>query len=772
MVSPDTRLAPTSSQCLDTPLREIAASSGYDKQPDKERDIRSYLSALLKYKWLVVTIVVVITSITAIYSLSLPPVYESTAVLQLDAKQSVYMEDSRGTVIRSYSYNDYDYQNTQIRLLSNPHLMRQVVLTLDLEHNPGFLSNLDDGNIFTNIRRIFSPKRAAAPATTAARDAATETNVNELSQARIQQLEPYVAAIAASVKVQPVVGTSLVNITMTHRDPQIAMQVVDVLTKTFISKSTDYEKRGTQEAAETLSRQISELQTKIKEAEDARLAYLKSHDLPLEKAEGRNLTADRLGRLSAQLLDAEADRKQLEATYETAKGASDLATVPSVKDSEEMKELRKTIHQLEQKRTSLLQTYTAEWPEVRKVESEIRELQNLIGKTSRDTVTTLKSKLEAAIGREAKLREAYYQERAAANDQTQDGIALSSLNQQIDINRQVYNMLFQRQTEMQVNSLDKSIRLGIVTPAIVPTAPVGPARLSKVIIAFAISLMLGIGLAFVCNQFDNTLKSAEDVATHLSLPTLALIPTGDMNGNGSLKRRVLRRGGRTTPAEAPLALISDLRSPAAEAYRHLLATLLFTPGRFNRTMLVTSGSPFEGKTTVATNTAVALAQSGAKVLLIDCDLRRPRVHCHFGLENSMGLTTYLSGRQDIDSLLRSHELYPNLKVISAGPMPANPADFLGSTEMRILMKVVGEQYDHVVIDSPPATSFADASILASLVDGVIIVAHSNLTSRGVVRRVKQRLEAVGANVYGVVLNHVNPGADAFYSEYYNAYEED
>ncbi|HKP39344.1 MAG TPA: polysaccharide biosynthesis tyrosine autokinase [Pyrinomonadaceae bacterium] len=765
MVSHDTRLTATWSRSLDTPLHEISPSSG---SAGNERDVRDYLAPVVRHKWLILTIVVVATSAAAIYALRLPPIYESTAVLQLDSKESLYMEDSRGRVIRTYSDN-YDYQNTQVRLLSNPHLMRQVVLKLDLEHKPGFLSDHQESNFFSSIRRMFS--RPAAPAIPVP-DAIAETDVNELSQARIRQLEPYVATIAAGLKVQLVDSTSLVNVTMTHRDPQLAMEVVDTLTKVFVSHSSEYENRGTQEAAETLSHQIAELQTRIKEAEDARLNYLKSHDLPLAKGDGRNLTADRLGKLSSQLLDAENDRKQIEAAYESAKGTTELSALPSVQSSDEIKELRRTINQLQQKRTSLLQIYTADWPEVKKIESEIRQVQDLIAKSSSEAVGALKAKLDAAVGREAKLREAYYTERASANDQTQDEIALSSLNQQIDINRQVYNMLFQRQTEMQVNAQDKSIRLGIVTPAVVPSVPVGPQRASKIITAFLFSLMFGIGLAFVVHQFDNTLKSADDVAAHLSLPTLALIPTSEANGNGSFRSKVLRRVRTHGTRVTPLALSADLRSPTAEAYRHLLASLLFTPGRSTRTILVTSGSSLEGKTTVATNAAITLAQSGAKVLLIDCDLRRPRVHRYLGLENATGLTNMLSGGQDLDSLILSHELYPNLRIITAGPTPANPANFLGSAEMRDLVKLVGERFEHVVIDSPPASSFADASLVATLVDGVVIVAHSNRSSRGVVRRVIQRLEAVGANVYGVVLNHVDLRTDEYYSGYYNNYDGD
>jgi capsular exopolysaccharide synthesis family protein len=240
-----------------------------------------------------------------------------------------------------------------------------------------------------------------------------------------------------------------------------------------------------------------------------------------------------------------------------------------------------------------------------------------------------------------------------------------------------------------------------------------------------------------------------------------------------LKGKFLRRLRPDETHTGALALSTDFRSPTAEAYRHLLASLLFsTPGRTPRTILVTSGSPLEGKTTISVNTALTFAQTGAKVLLIDCDLRRPRVHRQLGIENGAGLTTYLSGREEIDALIRTHDLYPNLQVITAGPMPTNPADFLTSTEMRILLKVVGDRFDHVVIDSPPAISFADASIVATLVDGVVIVAHGDHSSRRLVRRVKQRLEAVGANIFGVVLNQIDPRGHDYLYEYSNAYEDD
>jgi capsular exopolysaccharide synthesis family protein len=557
---------------------------------------------------------------------------------------------------------------------------------------------------------------------------------------------------------------------MTHTNPQLAMQIVDSLTQTFVSDSNDFETRGSQQAAETLSRQIAELQTKIKSEEDTRIDYLRTHNLPLEKGEGRNLTVDRLGKLSSQLLDAENDRKNLEATYEAATTANDPVSLASPADTEQIEDMRKTIRQLQQKRASLAEVYTAEWPEVKQVDAQIRQLRGEIAKSSGETVTSLKTKLDAATAREAKLRDAYYKEQGAANTQTREQVELANLDQEIETNRQVFNTLFQHQTEMQIKSLDRSTHVAVVTPPVAATVAIGPPRFNKILIAFFASLVVGIGLAVLMKQLDHTLTSAEDVMSYTGLPALALIPAGNCNGRGWLSEKIplrLRRRQR----QSALALTSDLRSPAAEAYRHLRASLLYgTPGSSPRKILVTSGSPFEGKTTTAINTAVTLAQNGAQVLLIDCDLRRPQVHNHFELPNSEGLTTYLSGQRDIDSLIQSSELCPNLKLLTAGPTIANPADFLGSTEMRALLKSLDERYDHVVIDSSPASAFADASIISTEVDAVVLVVHSELSSRSVVRRVKERLQAVGASIHGVVLNHVDLAADKYYSGYYTDYQ--
>jgi succinoglycan biosynthesis transport protein ExoP len=329
----------------------------------------------------------------------------------------------------------------------------------------------------------------------------------------------------------------------------------------------------------------------------------------------------------------------------------------------------------------------------------------------------------------------------------------------------------QRSKENDVIMASKPNNISVVDYAITPGGPIGPNRMRSVTLALFLSLGLGIGLALFLEYLDDTVHSTDEVERLLHLPALAVIPSA----NGMGRRRLLtgpgglqKGNGHTDNQE--LLMNVDSRSPLAESYRHLrTSVLLSTAGRAPRSLLVTSSLPGEGKTTTAVNTAVSLAQTGASVVLIDADMRRPRLRSIFGLSDRPGLSSILSSdvsRDDLLAMIAKDEV-TGLHVLTSGPIPPNPAELLGSDQMRHLMTMLQAEFTHVVVDSPPVNSFTDGVLISSMVDGVLLVVHGGKSSRNVVRRSRQLLHDVGAKVFGVVLNNVNLQSNDYY--YYQRY---
>ncbi|MFL6231253.1 MAG: GumC family protein [Pyrinomonadaceae bacterium] len=782
-MSQDNRLLPSLpvERGLDRPLSDLAQPKSYGSSTLTEpAHLREYLTVVLKRKWLILSLVLVVTTLVTIQMYRTPSVFEAAATIDIEPKRENPLSSGKGgVVINTGRTTDPTYVNTQLRLLENPALARQVIRTLDLENNPTFLGGQAQTGLVTSVKRLFSgeKKAAARPGGEKANESvpivdADAVKNESFSAEELARLEPYEDTLAGGLRVEPVVGTNLVTLHYTHTSPELAQQIVNTLADAFIYNNLDRETGSANHNMVLLGTRIAELQGQIRKQQVDVVNYAIAHNIPVDEKTGGNLDVQRLGTLSQQVLEAENNRKNLEALYVAAAKESDANSIPEVQDSKRVQELRTKLADLKQKRDELLEIYTPEWIGVKKLDAQITPLEADLKKAPNEVLAGMKSRYESAKAKEESLKRSYISQMGVTTEQNRANIQLNVMKQDLATNQQEYDVLRQRQRDLE-NSMvanNQQNNISVTSPARVPHEPVGPARMRTIALAFLLSLGVGVGLAFLLDYLDDTLKTVDDVDRYLHLPSLALIPA-------SRPERARLVGKRATPAPAEgdsstaLALISDVRSPSAEAYRHLRTSLLLSSaGQPPKTILVTSSQPSEGKTTTAVNTAIMLAQTGAQVLIVDCDLRRPRVHANFGVSNARGLTNYLSGERDLDALMQPYEKLPNLRIMPSGPVPPNPAELLGSTEMRRLLDTLSERFTHIVIDSPPAISFTDASILSTVVDGVMLVVHSGRSSRNIVRRAKQQLVDVGANIFGVVLNNVSLDApDYYYSGYYSSY---
>lgn len=771
MSTQDNRLIPVAGldRGLDRPISDLAQSKPYGVSGNDPATLKDYLFVILKRKWLILSLVLVVTSLVAIQSFRAPSIYQGETTIRIQQKQPSILQTDK-IIINGQS--DPNFWGTQLKLLQNPALARQVVLNLDLPHNPAFFGSQSQSGFFDSLRRLFSPAKTSTEprAVPGGLSVATETqtSLGRLTPEEIAKLEAYEDAIIAGETIEPVPNTNLVKIIYRHSDPELAQKIANTLAEVFKNYNLALATEGSTKAEDLLANEIARLQTQIKQDQEIQWNYAKNHNLSLTTEAAGNLEATRLATLSGQLLQAENDRKEVQAQLEAAKKEADPFSIPDVNKSTRVEKLRDRISTLKEQREALLVMYTSEWPAVKKLEAQIKGLEAELDKAPGEIVTSIQRRFQAAVSKENMLRRSYEEQKATTTQQTRDTIDLMAITQTLETNKQYLQTLLQRQRELDVSNGNGGNEVSIATYSRLPKSPVGPPRLRNIIIAFLLSLVGGIGLAFLLDFLDDTVKSVEDVDRYIHLPALALIPSGRD------RRLPGIRGGPPTPAPAnttALAMITDARSPIAESYRHLRTSLLLSSaGKPPKTILITSSQPAEGKTTTGINTAFMLAQTGAEVLMIDCDLRRPRLHAEFDLPNTKGLTTWLSGEKDLDGLIQQCDKAPNLKVLTSGPVPPNPAELLGSEEMRKLLNILSEQYAHIIIDSPPAISFTDASILSTMVDGVILVVHGGRSSRAVVRRAKQQLLDVGAHVFGVVLNNVKVEShDYYYSRYYSHY---
>lgn len=769
-------------------------SDGYSDaagQDDEKNLVRGFISTLVKHWFLILSINLVVTALTVVYVAQKRNYYTADARIQVNSEINPAAGANSGgnPIVVSNPGADPAYFATQLQILEGAGLMRRVVKTLDLENNEAFLNphKNQKSTVLENVGKMFGfyPEDEIRSQQIEAQKTPNKLSLSptELvdSDSEVEKLAPYVNRLKGGLSVNPVLDmrtsmkeTRLIEIEYTHQDPVVAAKIANAIGDAYVLQNLEQKVQSNASAGDFLQKRVAELQSDIRRGEERLINYARANRIIPPDSE-QNTVVQRLSNLNAQLGQAENERIAAQTAYQAALQNQMWTTNAESKDSQVVA-LESRLNELRQKLAQLKTEYKDEWYEVVQTKEQIAkvesQLQPLRKRASDTQLASLKEKLFEATEREKLLSASFEQQRNEVVRQNEASINYKIIQQEIDTNKSLLNGLLQRSRENEVVLTGTPNNVLVLDRALTPNGPAGPERTRSIFLAFFASLGLGIGLAFAKDWFNDSVNYAEDVENDLGLPLLASIPTAPKTLSQKLLPGKFSLSRKNKNANRFYDLETFEKPQFLESYMQLGTYLLLsTPGDQPKTVLITSAEEGEGKTITALNLATSLAKTKGKVLLIDADLRCPRIHRIKNLSNKLGLTTLL-GLNTIDREMIEQTIQKdpncNLDILTAGEHSVNPSNLLSSREMEELLNELSGIYSHIIIDSPPVLYFADSAVISTLVDSVIIIVRDNVSSKKIILKAKHTLQKVGARIIGVVLNGVPIRQTNYYN--YTMYE--
>jgi succinoglycan biosynthesis transport protein ExoP len=718
-----------------------------------------YWRAMQKRRATILTTLAIVFAVGVFATLKQKPVYKARALLEIQKENPDVPTLQELFQVENISDT---YLETQYRILKSENLARRVISQLKLEQV---------GEFGTPSRTSSGSSQPSSPQAVAVRGDTPRSP--EISSEVLKKFQE-------RLDVEPLKRSRLVEVTFESNDPKLAAQVVNTMASAYIEQNLEARWEASQKASEWLSQQLLDMKAHLEKSEDELQKYARENGLlflETDKGTTENIVAQRLRQLQEELTKAQAERYARESLYRLVQ-EGDYASLPGIFDDKMMQDLTEKLAELERERSKLTVTFNSDYPRVKEIQSQIDESEAVLSTERERAAARITKDYRASLDRERMLQNAFEEQQNQANVVAEKSVQYQILKREADTNKQLYVGLLQKLKETGVSTSLKATNIRVVDPAYPPKKPDRPRIPLNLALAFVLGLGLGIGIAFLQEHLDNTFKTAEDLERFLQVPALASVPAIESsNGNHGVHGLVARARLVASTDKVRAGLVphwnriegNGQNIELAEAFHGLrTSVLLSTAKRPPTSLLVTSAQSGEGKTTVAANLAVSLAQLGERVLLIDADLRRPSLHNFFGNDGSTGLVNFLTGDADWRSLV-VHAVPAGLDLLFCGPVPPNPADLLSSEYMPALIREASKEYKFVVVDSPPLLNLADSRILSTLVDGVILVVGGGITPRDLVLRAFQSARDAGSHVLGATINFVDTSI-GYYSSYYRQEE--
>lgn len=713
--------------------------------------LRDYGRVLSERRSVVITCLVLVVAFTALFTFLAVPQYQAVTTIQIERKAPEALSFGESTSTDYYDYQDF-YQ-TQYKVLQSRSVLHLAAERLDLPNRPEFASRKGSplGRLYNWAVNFVSGTDESGPKDPWRRSMLFMEN---------------------GLTVEPVRNSKLVRLRFEDRDKHLCADAANAVAEAYEQFNTDTRFTTSSQAREFLTKQVARLQSEIASEERKLQAYGNEKEILALSNGTQDISEKALGDMNAKYVESRGRLAVAQARYEAAaKGSPD--SLPEVLTSPLIGELKRQYAEIERNHSQMAERFKPDWPPLQQLQEE---MDRAAERLSIETDAIARQVRSVAKADYAKMKdEVEFLSRQVSSQKgevqrvSRDAIEYASLKAGIETKRKILTDLLTRQSDNETTRALKDTpasNMRVVDRAEVPRAPFKPDIALNLLLSIIFGAGLGAGAALLLNYLDNTVKTEVDIQRYAGVPALGFIPLYQ-----PLRVVDPDQPASTSQYSADIACHADNHSSFAEAFKSLrTAFLMASPERAPRHVVITSCEALEGKSTVATNLAIALTQLGRRVVIVDADLRRPRVHKVLNVPNELGLSSYLSGNAALADILQEGGI-PKLFAVTSGPLPPNPSELLASNALETFLEKLEElgPFDHVFFDSPPLLQMADAVLLANRMDATILVTREGKTTHQALASGTKRLRQSRARILGAVLNAV---VERFGNYYYYRYRRD
>ena len=697
-------------------------------------DLRYYLRVLLKRKWLILLVFAVVVGATTLWARSQPKVYAAQISLIIDSKEPRFLDNQIQDVNNdstSAYWANKEYIETQSKIITSRAVAQRVVEKLGLNTDAEFLGL---------------------------------TKLPAEQQAEVMKNVDAVARVQGKVKVESLKDSRVTFIKIEDSDPTRAALLANEVAQAYIDESLSQKLKVTENASKWLDERRDSLSESARASELALYTFRKQSDMLSTSIDDRaNMVSARLTATSQALTDVQLKIAGYKArvaairNVQQQKGSDDsmwAEALPAARENQTLQKLKDRMLTLRTECTELQSRYLEQHPKLMECRDKLTLVEKDFQRELSNLVVGTEAELREAIEKERNLLVLFNEAKTEAFEVEKKKLELDRLKQESDSAKRQYDSVFKRLKDIELSGLLRTSNVRVLDAARPQLAPVRPNVPQSILLGVVAGLIAGLGLALLLEFLDSSVTSQAEIEERLGLTFLGFVPTIPT--------------GAAEGQTKDLHIHREPKSHIAECTRAVRTNLLFmSPDKPLRRMLVTSSGPQEGKSTTAINLAIAMAQSGQKVLIIDTDMRRPRLHKAFGVPNDVGVSSLVVGEGKLEDAIKTTEV-PGVYLLPCGPVPPNPAELLHTKAFGELLETLDGKFDRVLLDSPPVGAVADAVVLATQVAGVVMVLKAGVTHRDVAKRTVRALNDVKAPILGAVLNDVNLERSR-YGDYYYGY---